>query len=198
MRFTPSRSLPHHGEQAAEPFAPIREQVYILKLFLDAGGHATIVQAHGDDKDFVQWNAPGALQAITDFRLKPTLFAHRVSGIASHEEIGGLNRFLDRPRPILPRHQFAPIHPGREGMLVESAKEPVGGGCIFLHVGQEYLWQAAWPETEPAAGARAERAQAVNLYGLPFLQALSHNRGDLAAVGEFPRCHLPRPLVFSN
>jgi hypothetical protein len=76
MRFTPSRSLPHHGEQAAEPFAPIREQVDILKLSLDAGGHAAVVQAHGDDKNFVQWDSPGALQGIADFCLKSALFAY--------------------------------------------------------------------------------------------------------------------------
>src|SRR5215472_4389659 len=85
----PLAQLPIHDRyDTADSPIPIRKKVDVLNLAPDSRRHAAIIEAHRDKKGLVERNPPGAIERVTDLRLKRALLAHREAREAGHEEIG--------------------------------------------------------------------------------------------------------------
>ena len=83
-------------------------------------GYPTIVEANGDQEDVVQRDSRGAIEGISDLRLKAATLVYGVARIASNEEIAAFNGVLNSAGPVLAGQEFAPVEPGRISTRLHS------------------------------------------------------------------------------
>src|SRR6185503_5447114 len=168
-----------YSQDAAETAIPIGKQINILRFASDPGGHVADIQPYRDEKYLIDRHPPRAIQRVADFSLEPPLLGHRVLRKTSNEEIRGFDGGFDRPRPVLPWQELAPVDPRLKAMRLKLIAEPVDCSRILVDVRHKYAGRRARHESIAILSVRLENSQAAKHDGLAFLQAFAHDERHL-------------------